>query len=80
MPITKSAKKALRVSARKQVVNIRSRSQMKTAVDSFRKTPTVESLSSAFSRIDRAVKRNLMHRNTAARRKSLLSKLLSAVK
>ncbi len=77
MPITKSAKKALRSSKRKQVVNNSVRSKMKSAMDTFRAKPSAEMLSEAFSRIDRAVKMHLLHRNTAARRKSLLSRMLA---
>lgn len=79
MPITSSAKKALRASVRKQTVNNRVRSRMKTAIDSFREKPEAGLLSQAFSSIDRAVKTNLMHRNTAARRKSLLSRMLAQI-
>ncbi len=79
MPITTSAKKALRGSLRKQVVNNRVRSRMKTAIDAFRAKPEAGALSQAFSSIDRAVKTNLLHRNTAARRKSLLSRLFAQV-
>lgn len=80
MPVTKSAKKALRVSLRKQVVNQVVRSQMKTAVDTFRQQPSANALTEAFSRIDRAVKNHLLHRNTAARRKSALSRLMPKAK
>lgn len=76
MPITSSAKKALRVSKRKQVVNTRVRSQMKTAVKRFTLEKTADNLGNAFSAIDKAVKNNLLHRNTAARRKSSLNKEL----
>lgn len=80
MPITASAKKALRSSKRKQIVNNSVRSKMKSAMDTFRAQPSQELLAEAYSRIDRAVKNHLMHRNTAARRKSLLSRLLAQVK
>lgn len=76
MPITKSAKKALRVAERRHEANIKVRSQMKTAIMSFLAKPSVESLSAAFSRIDRAVKVHLLHRNTASRRKAMLTKRL----
>ncbi len=76
MPIIKSAKKALRVSDRRRDENILTASRMRTAIKSFIKTPSAEGLSEAFRRIDRAVKNNLLHRNTAARRKSSLSKLI----
>lgn len=73
MPILKSAKKALRVSHRRREENVSINSRMRTAVKAFLSAPTQENLSEAFSRIDRAVKNNLLHRNTAARRKSQLS-------
>ncbi len=76
MPILSSAKKALRVSVRKQAVNTKVRSQMKNAVKKFMSQPTAEGLQAAYSRLDRAVKNNLMHKNTAARRKSLLARTL----
>lgn len=80
MPITKSAIKALRGSERKRIANVQVRSRMKSAVDTYIAKPTADGLAQAFSRIDRAVKHNLLHRNTAARRKSSLSRLLSAAK
>lgn len=76
MPITSSAKKAMRVSLRKQVINTRTKSQMKTATKRFSKENTAELLREAYSAIDRAVKNNLLHRNTAARRKSGLARQL----
>ncbi len=80
MPVTKSAKKALRGSLRKREVNIRIRSKMKTLVDTFRAKPTAAGLAQAFSSLDRAVKNHLLHRNTAARRKAGLSRLLVVAK
>lgn len=76
MPILKSAKKAMRVSHRRQQENILTGSRMRTAVKAIIAAPTQETLSEAFRRIDRAVKNNLLHKNTAARRKSALSKLV----
>ena len=77
MPITSSAKKALRVSVRKNEFNVRARSRMKSAIKTFITEPSAEKLQEAYSRIDRAVKQHLMHRNTAARRKSVLSRRLA---
>jgi small subunit ribosomal protein S20 len=76
MPITTSAKKALRVSERKQVVNRKTRKQLKKAVTEFEKRQTPESLRVAVSEIDKAVKKNLIHKNKAARLKSKFSKKL----
>lgn len=80
MPILKNAKKALRVSKRKTIFNRRSKSRMKTAMDRVKKTPNQANLALAFSAIDRAVKRNIIHKNKAARLKSRISKLLESKK
>lgn len=74
MPILQNAKKALRSSKRKFGINARIKSQMKTAVDTVRATMSPENLSEAFSKIDRAVKRGLVHKNKAARLKSRAAK------
>jgi small subunit ribosomal protein S20 len=74
MPITKSAIKALRQDRRRAAINKPVRSKIKTATDAFKANPVATSLSAAFSAIDRAVKKNLMHKNKAARMKSSLSK------
>jgi small subunit ribosomal protein S20 len=76
MPLTKSAKKALRVADRRHEANTKVRSQMKTAITSFMAKPGMENLSTAFSCVDKAVKNHLLHRNTAARRKARLARLL----
>lgn len=78
MPILKNAKKALRVSKRKTVVNQRARSRSKTMIDAFNANPSDENLKKAFSAIDRAQKKNLFHKNKAARLKSQLSKKLTS--
>lgn len=76
MPLLANAKKALRVSKRKNTVNTRIRSRVKTFSDAFKKQPTAANLSAVFSAIDRAVKKNIFHRNKGSRMKSQLSKLL----
>lgn len=78
MPILKNAKKALRSSAKKAEVNGRIRSMLKTMTDKMIKTPSVEVLSQAFSAIDKATKRKVIHANKAARIKSRMSKLVAA--
>jgi small subunit ribosomal protein S20 len=77
MPILKNAKKALRVSRRKEVINRRLRSRTKTMIDKMSQEPSVEQLSQTFSSIDRAVKRNIFHKNKAARLKSQMSRLIA---
>ncbi len=77
MPILKSAKKALRVSKKKNIVNRKVKSQVKTTIDQAIKEPSPANLAKASSKIDRAVKKNLIHKNKAARVKSRLAKLKS---
>ena len=78
MPILKNAKKALRVSKRKTLINRAVKSKSKTALDAFKANPSTETLSRAFSAVDKSVKKNIINRNKAARIKSQLSKLVSA--
>jgi ribosomal protein S20 len=78
MPLLNNAKKALRASERKATINRRIKSQVKTAVDKVKETPNPENMSSAFSALDKAVKRGLFHINKVARLKSQLSRLKTA--
>lgn len=75
MPLLANAKKALRVSKRKTEVNARVKSIVKTMVDKVKKSPSSENLANAYSALDTAVRKHLMHKNRAARVKSQLSKL-----
>lgn len=77
MPILAHAKKALRQAARRTIFNRPIKSRTKTMSDLMRKSPSLENLKKAFSAIDTAAKRNLFHKNKAARLKSQLSKLLA---
>jgi small subunit ribosomal protein S20 len=83
MPITKSAKKALRQSSRKKMVNDRRTKAMKDTikkVDRLVKEKKVseaqKGLSAAFAAIDKAAKRGVIKKNTAARKKSRLARTL----
>lgn len=76
MPITKSALKALRQQKRRTGVNKPIRSRIKTASDALKAKPSADLLSQAFSSLDHAVKRHIIHKNKAARLKSRLSKLI----
>ena len=77
MPILKNAKKALRASQRKTIINTQLKSKMKSAIDEMKKSPAADKLSAAFSALDRSVKKNIVQKNKAARVKASLSKLLS---
>lgn len=88
----KSAIKRIDIAERNRLRNKAYKSAVKTlikryvsAVDGHAANPTPESsqgvqttLSAAFSKIDKAVKRGVMHPNTAARRKARLARVLKA--
>mgnify|MGYP001035465932 CR=1 FL=1 len=74
MPVTKSAKKALKQGIRRGKENDKTRRAYKSAIKKFKKEPTLKNLSWAYSKIDRAAKKNVIHKNKAARLKAQLSK------
>lgn len=85
MPITQGAKKAHRASERKQVFNLRRKRAMHDAVkavrDSLTKGDTKSAealLPTAYKAIDKAAKRGVIKDNTAARKKSRLSKAIAS--
>ena len=84
MPITQSAKKAIRGSLRKKGYNDRAKRVMKETIKKIEKVAktdkkeAVKILSSAFQTIDKAAKRGIIKKNNAARKKSRLSKLVSS--
>lgn len=75
MPVTKSALKALRKDKRRTRVNQKIRSSFKNAVKKARLQPNGENLNQAFSTLDKAAKKKVIHKNKAARLKSRLSRL-----
>lgn len=78
MPVIKSAKKALRQSEKKKESNDKLRRNIREAVRVLKKSPSVETLKTAYSTLDRAVKQHIFHKNRAARLKSNYSKLVKA--
>ena len=86
MPNTKSAEKRLRQSARQRLTNQVKKSMMRTyvrklneAVAAGDKAAATELLPIVFKKIDKAAKGNCIHKNTAARKKSLLSKRVNGI-
>ncbi len=82
MPITKSAKKALRVSDRKRSVNDRTKKVLKEGIKGVQKLTTAKkwkeanaSLPAAYAAIDKAMKKGTIKKNTAARKKSRLARM-----
>lgn len=74
MPIIKSAIKRVKQAAIRNERNVATKRSIKQAVKAFEAKPSSETLSKAQSEIDKAVKKNLLHKNTAARRKANLAK------
>lgn len=75
MPVTKTAKRALRGSAKKAGVNKVIISKLEIAIRVAKKHPSKESILKAISLADKAAKKYTIHKNKAARIKSMLSKL-----
>ena len=87
MPNTKSAKKALKVSQKKRSRNRRYNELTKESVKALEALiateqkdvkKIAEALSIVYSRIDTLEKKNILHANTAARRKSTFAKLVKS--
>lgn len=73
MPITSSAKKALRRDSNRTEVNRQIRSHMKSTLDAVKANPDKQTISQAYAILDRAAKKNIIHKNKAARIKSQVS-------
>ena len=80
----KSAKKRIRVSAKRQIRNKHIKSSTKTAVkkvsvavDKGNSADAKTLLVQAISAIDRAASKGVYHKNTAARKKSQLAKMVN---
>ena len=76
MPVTTTAKRALRGSKKKELVNKLITKKIEVAIRVAKKSKTPEKILIATSLIDRAAKKKVFHKNKAARVKSQLSKLL----
>ncbi|MBQ6409670.1 30S ribosomal protein S20 [Candidatus Saccharibacteria bacterium] len=80
MPIIKSAKKAARQADRRTAHNVEIKKDIKAAVKAFKAKPSAKTLVKAQSEYDKAVKKDLLKKNTAARRKSQLHAFAKAKK
>lgn len=80
MPVTKSAQKALKQDQRRKAENLKTKNAYKKAVAYFKNHPSTKALSQAYTGIDRAVKKHILHKNKASRLKSQLAKLLKEKK
>ena len=87
MPITKSAKKALRSSARKRVFNVDRKNEMKEVlkkakklISENKKSEVEKLIPEAYKAIDKAAKRGVIKKNNASRKKSRLTAAIAKLK
>ena len=74
MPLTKSAIKKLRSDKKKASFNRATKTKAKSAIDTFKSLLNLDSLSKAFSAVDKAAKKGVLKEGKANRIKSRLSK------
>lgn len=75
MPVIKSAKKKLRQDRKRTAVNMQTKQDYREAIKDAKKNPTKKvATQKAYSAIDTAVKKNVIHKNKAARLKSQLTR------
>lgn len=86
MPNIKSAKKRVKVIAKKTLRNTRIKSQVKTAIKKLEASITAGNkedakvlLTSTVSTIDKATSKGIFHKNTASRKKARLAKLVNSL-
>ena len=80
MPNHKSAKKRVRQSARRRIINQNNRTRLRGSIKKLRSAleggnanESSSLLPATVSQIDKAVQKGVLHRNTAARHKSRLT-------
>jgi len=80
MPITSSAKKALRSSKKKRVFNLHRKNEMSSVIKEYKKLISAKKIDEAQKlipklqqAIDKAKKRGLIKKNTASRKKARLT-------
>lgn len=83
MPITRSAKKALRQNVRRRKMNVQRKTELKSVIKQYKKLlesnpeEAKKQLSLVYKKLDKSAKVNLIKKNTASRMKSRLAKKLS---
>ena len=82
MRIIKSAKKRVKVTATKTLKNKIAKSQLRTALKKaaleINENQSAEALQNAYTVLDRAVAKGILHKNTAARKKAALAAAYNA--
>ena len=86
MPQRRTAIKDLRNSHTKHMQNLDIRTDLKKTIKKFttaiadKKADSKAALNELYKKMDKAAKRKVMHKKTAARRKSRFAKLIAAAK
>jgi small subunit ribosomal protein S20 len=78
LPNIKSAKKRVQVSKLQNERNRMIKSGLKTSVKKFEAAMTEDAYRAAVKTLDQAVAKGVVHKNTAARRKSQMAKKMNA--
>jgi len=85
LPQRLTAIKSLRINQKRHNSNLQIKTDLRKTIKKFKALLDQKNLEEAksvlkivYKKIDKAVKRNILHRNTAARRKSLFSRLLTS--
>lgn len=84
MPITKSAKKALRQSNKKRVSNLRYLNRIKALLKEIKKLSALKQVKEArellpkyYKALDKAAKENVIKKNAASRKKSRIALMVN---
>ena len=84
MPIIKSAKKKMRQDEKRKKHNLTYQNAYKKAIRQLKLAKTAEKIgqivNQAYSKIDKAVKKKIIHKRKAARLKAAVAKFLKPVK
>jgi len=78
MPIIKSAKKRVRVTRKATTRNVKTKRSIKAALKALQAHATDANHKKAQSALDKAGKKNVMHKNKVARRQRQLARLAKA--
>ena len=87
MPNIKSQKKRVKTNEKKRVYNASFKSSMRTAIKKVKLaveandlTSAQENLKLAHKKLDKAQTKNILHKNSVARKKSSLDQLVNSIK
>lgn len=69
MPLIKSAKKRVKTAKKATIRNSKTKRSLKSALNLFSKSPSAKTHGAAQSKLDKAVKKGIIHKNKAARLK-----------